>query len=47
MVTTPSTGGRPVRYRHTEAAPDIADSLALMLTARRRRHLHRTAWTSR
>lgn len=47
MATTPCTGTRPAPSRPTEHAPDLVDNLALMLSARRRRHLRRTAWTTR
>lgn len=47
MATTPCTGTRPAQSRPPEHIPDLVDNLALMLNARRRRHLHRTAWTTR
>lgn len=47
MATTPCTGTRPVQSRPTEHASDLVDNLTLMLSARRRRHLRRTAWTTR
>lgn len=47
MATPLCTGNRPVPPRPPEPAQDLADNLTLMLTARRRRHLRRSAWTTR
>ncbi len=47
MATTLCTDPRPVAARPPAPAPDLADNLTLMLTARRRRHLRRSAWTTR
>lgn len=46
MTTTACNGTRPFQSRPVEPAPQphAADNLALLLTARRRRHMHRTAW---
>ena len=45
-TTTACNGTRPLKSRPTEPAPQapVADNLALLLTTRRRRHMHRTAW---
>lgn len=47
MATISYSGTRPVKSRPTDPVPDVGGNLALMLTARRRRHLHRTAWLTR
>ena len=47
MARTSYSGTRPVQPQPTDPLPDIGDNLALLLTARRRRHLHRTAWLPR
>lgn len=47
MATTSYSGTRPVQSRPTDPVPDIGDNLTLMLQARRRRHLRRTAWLTR
>lgn len=44
MITKPVTGTTPAPQRPTQHAPQVADNLTLMLTARRRRHLRRTSW---
>lgn len=46
MTTAACNGTRPLQSRptqHAQQAP-VADNLTLLLTARRRRHMHRTAW---
>lgn len=47
MATMPFIGTQSAQARPTEHVPDIADNLALMLSARRRRRLRRSAWTTR
>lgn len=47
MATTSYSVTRPVQPRPPDPEPDIGDNLALLLTARRRRQTHRTAWLSR
>ncbi|ETZ85365.1 hypothetical protein L840_0169 [Mycobacterium sp. MAC_011194_8550] len=46
MIATNCNNTRTVQTRPAEPTPppQAADNLALLLTARRRRHMHRTAW---
>lgn len=46
MTTTTCNNTRTVQSRPAEPASHapVADDLALLLTARRRRQMHRTAW---
>jgi hypothetical protein len=48
MVTISYSGTRSVESRPTDSPRDVGvgDNLALLLTARRRRHWRRTAWST-
>lgn len=48
MTTTEAPNDpRTTSGRSDDQSPDIPANLALLLTIRRRRHVHRTAWPTR